>query len=170
MVPGERRVEWCYYDPCDMASTEFADIMTDAEGIRHNVTVAASAIRADAWASYRARRHAVLPPLWNELFELSGAPLLTAIRSFHNTKASFCAGKLLLAGEAYMQIRPHLGASCDIAALQALTLPEVLSGAISFEDYERRIADHATEKAARSRATGHFGLTGKWPDDVASRL
>ena len=173
MQPGDRLVEWCWYDPCDISSSNFGDIMTDRKGVRHNVTVAASQLRPEAWALHRARRQAVIPPLWSKIFDLSTMPLLTAIRSFTNTKASFFGGKLLLVGEAFTQIRPHLGASCDIAALQAVTLPQVLSGAISFDEWETMVAEHAESKAVRSRATGIFGMTGKWPEkdeDAATRL
>ena len=91
-------------------------------------------------------------------------PLLTAIRSFDNTRGSFFGGKLLLVGEAFIQLRPHLGASCDIAGISAMNLPHVLSGDISIEEWETRVAEHAMEKAIGSRATGIFGMTGRWPE------
>lgn len=84
--------------------------------------------------------------------------------AFDNTKASFFGGKLLLAGEAFIQLRPHLGASCDIAGLSAITLPRVLSGEMSLEEWEKKVAQHAMEKAIGSRATGIFGMTGQWPE------
>jgi hypothetical protein len=84
--------------------------------------------------------------------------------AFDNTKASFFGGKLLLTGEAFIQIRPHLGASCDIAGLSAITLPQVLSGELPLEEWEQKVARHAMEKAIGSRATGMFGMTGQWPE------
>jgi hypothetical protein len=84
--------------------------------------------------------------------------------AFDNTKASFFGGKLLLTGEAFIQLRPHLGASCDIAGLSAITLPQVLSGELPLEEWEQKVARHAMEKAIGSRATGMFGMTGQWPE------
>jgi hypothetical protein len=71
---------------------------------------------------------------------------------------------MLLAGEAFFQLRPHLGASCDVAGLSAITLPHVLSGEMSLDEWEKNLARHAMEKAIGSRATGNFGMTGQWPD------
>jgi len=70
----------------------------------------------------------------------------------------------LLAGEAFIQLRPHLGASCDIAGLSAITLPQVLGGEMSLEEWEKKVGNHAMEKAIGSRATGIFGMTGQWPE------
>ncbi len=164
MKVGSRLVEWCWYDPCDGQSTEFADFMTDKEGNRHNVTVPAKLLRDDAWAAQISRRDGTLTPLWRTIFLKSKAPLLTAVRSFHNDKSSFFSGKLFLAGEAYTQIRPHLGASCDIPALQALSLAKVLKSEMSVAEYEKEVAAYALGKAIGSKATGDFGLTGKWPE------
>jgi hypothetical protein len=78
---------------------------------------------------------------------------------------AFYNGKVLLVGEAYTQIRPHLGASCDIAALQALLLAEVLSGKKSMKEWEGEVAEYASKMSIASRATGTFGMTGNWPKD-----
>ncbi|KAF1830790.1 FAD/NAD(P)-binding domain-containing protein [Decorospora gaudefroyi] len=164
MRPGERVIEWCWYDPCDPSSPEFADYMTDVNGIRHNVTVPANLLRPEVWEAQLNRRDAVLSPLWKKVIQDSGMPLLTAVQSFDNTKASFFSGKVLLAGEAFIQIRPHLGASCDIAGLSALTLPGVLNGDMSLEEWEAGLVKHAMEKSIGSKATGIFGMTGKWPE------
>ncbi|KAH9871571.1 hypothetical protein J1614_005826 [Plenodomus biglobosus] len=165
MVPGDRYIEWCWYDACDVSSPEFSEYMTDRYGIQHNMTVSADSLRPKAWTSQLSRRDNIVPPIWRSLFAKSSLPLLTAIHSFDNEQAAFYGGKLLLAGEAYTQIRPHLGASCDIAALQAICLPRVLNGEMSVAEWERTVADYASEKSIGSKATGVFGMTGQWPDD-----
>lgn len=138
--------------------------MTDRQGRQHAVTVSADLLRPEVWKSQLSRREAVVPMLWQKLFAQCSLPLLTAISSFENIKSSFLGGRVLLVGEAYQQILPHLGASCDIAALQALSLPQVLRGDLSADDWETMTAKHATEKAIGSKATGVFGMTGRWPD------
>ncbi|CBX91011.1 similar to monooxygenase FAD-binding [Plenodomus lingam JN3] len=164
MVSGDRYIEWCWYDACDVSSPEFSEYMTDRYGMQHNMTVSADLLHPKTWAAQLSRRKDVVPPIWQSLFAKSTLPLLTAIHSFDNDHAAFYSGKLLLAGEAYTQIRPHLGASCDIAALQAILLPEVLDGRMSIVEWERTVAIYARNKSIGSAATGEFGMTGKWPD------
>ncbi|KAF2852925.1 FAD/NAD(P)-binding domain-containing protein [Plenodomus tracheiphilus IPT5] len=164
MVSGDRCVEWCWYDACDVSSPDFSEYMTDRYGTQHNMTVSAELLRPETWAEQLSRRKSVVPPIWQSLFAKSGLPLLTAIHSFDNEQAAFYGGKLLLVGEAFTQIRPHLGASCDIAALQAVHLPGVLNGEISIAEWEKIVADYANEKSIGSKATGVFGMTGQWPD------
>ncbi|KAL6152611.1 hypothetical protein ACJQWK_04564 [Exserohilum turcicum] len=164
MRPGERVVEWCWYDACDAATPTFAEYMTDVNGVCHNSTVPSDLLRQEVWDAQIKRRQSALSPLWQRIFQQSRPPLLTAVRAFDNTRASFFNGKLLLVGEAFTQIRPHLGASCDIAAVSALHLPRVLSGEMPMRELETKVAKHAMEKAIGSKATGIFGMTGKWPD------
>lgn len=165
LQPGGRLIEWCWYDTCDALSSDFENFMTDTKGKRHNVTVPAGLLRPEVWDAQLTRRKEILSPLWHNIFSQAKSPLLTAVNSFDNRKALFFDGKLLLVGEAYNQIRPHLGASCDIAALQALTLAEVLEGEKTLVEWEEEVAKYATEMATRSRATGVFGMTGHWPKD-----
>lgn len=161
---GERLIEWCWYDHCDALSTDFAEFMTDNRGKLHNVTVPAEFLRPEVWAVQLTQRKEILPPLWQNVLAWTKSPLLTAVHSFDNTRASFFAGKLLLVGEAYIQIRPHIGASCDISALQSLTLAEVMNGEKTMVEWEAEVAKHAMAKATGSKATGLFGMTGKWPE------
>ncbi|KAA8615415.1 UbiH 2-polyprenyl-6-methoxyphenol hydroxylase [Pyrenophora tritici-repentis] len=164
MNPEERVIEWCWYDPCDASTPVFSEYMTDVHNIRHNVTVPSHLLRSEVWAAQLRRRDSSLTPMWRQVFHQSDMPLLTAIRSFDNTKSSFFDGKLLLVGEAFLQLRPHLGASSDIAGISAMNFPHVLNGEISIEEWEKRVAEHAMEKAIGSRAMGMFGMTGQWPE------
>jgi 2-polyprenyl-6-methoxyphenol hydroxylase-like FAD-dependent oxidoreductase len=139
--------------------------MTDAKGTLHNHTVTADLLRPEAWSLQLARRKDMVSPSWHRLFAVSTAsrlPLLTAIRSFDNTSAFFFDQKLLLVGEAFSLIRPHMGASCSIPALQALTLVEVLKGEKTWNEVEKEVVAYSTKQATVSEATGVFGMTGKW--------
>lgn len=165
---GERLIEWCWYDTCDADSSDFNDFMTDRNGFRHNVTVPAELLAPETWERQLARRKDIVPPLWHRLFATStehSQPLLTAIRSFENTTSSFFDKKLLLVGEAFCQIRPHLGASCSIPALQALGLSQVLKGEKTWEDVEKEVVEYASTLAIGSIAVGVQGMTGKWPGE-----
>ncbi|KAF2133289.1 FAD/NAD(P)-binding domain-containing protein [Dothidotthia symphoricarpi CBS 119687] len=161
---SDRVLEYCWYDPCDGLSDEFDDIMTDCTGWRHYQTVPQDLLRHEVWKAHLNRRKDVLPPLWTSLLSQASQPLVTAIQDFDNAKASFFGGKLLMVGEALRQIRPHLGASCDIAAMEALTLGEMIQGEMDIAKWEKDVVDYANGKAVMSKAVGTFGMTGKWPE------
>jgi len=140
--------------------------MTDKDGTRHNHTVPAELLHPESWKTQLTRRKDATSRLWQHLFAISTAnslPLLTAIRSFDNPSSSFFDGKLLLAGEALAQIRPHLGASCNIPALQALTLAQVLKGEKTRGEAEQEILEYASKQAIASKVTGISGMTGESP-------
>ncbi|KAI4644703.1 uncharacterized protein J4E78_009522 [Alternaria triticimaculans] len=118
MRPGNRVIEWCWYDACDASTPVFADYMTDVNGVRHNVTVPGDLLRPDVWEAQLKRRDKVLSPMWRKIFHESNPPLLTA----------------------------------------------VLAGEMSLGEWEKKVAQHAMEKAIGSRATGIFGMTGQWPE------
>jgi 2-polyprenyl-6-methoxyphenol hydroxylase-like FAD-dependent oxidoreductase len=136
--------------------------MTDIKGYRHNKTVPRGCLRNEVWEKQLAKKK--LPTGWDELISKSEGPFVTAVTSFEGPGPLFCDGKVLLAGEAFTQFRPHLGLSCDLAALQALTLGDVLTGDITMTEYEKLVTEYTEEFSVRSSAMGHFGLTGRWPE------
>jgi 2-polyprenyl-6-methoxyphenol hydroxylase-like FAD-dependent oxidoreductase len=138
--------------------------MTDTLGRQHRVTVPRRSLSELVWAKRVERARNVLPQPWSEMVTTSESPFVTAITGFESDKASFFGGKLLLAGDALTQFRPHLGSSCNLPALQILTLLKVLSGEKSLADWEDEIISHGKEFAMRSIAAGEFGMTGKYPE------
>lgn len=159
---GERLLDWCWYCSVEAQSPEFAEIMTDSNGHRHNKTVPRGNLRGEVWKKQLADYK--LPAGWNELIHQSKQTFMTAVTSHEGSSSAFYDGKVLLAGEAFTQFRPHLGLSCDLAALQALTLSDVLTAEKTMSEYEKIVGDYAAEFSMRSSAMGHFGLTGKWPE------
>lgn len=160
--PGERLLDWCWYCPFEAESHEFAEIMTDVKGHRHNKTVPRGHLRKEVWETQISDHK--LPNGWDELIRKSEEPFVTAVTSLEEPGTQFCNGKVLLVGEAFTQFRPHLGLSCDLAALQALTLGDVIEGNKTMAEYEELVTEYADEFSVRSSAMGHFGLTGRWPE------
>ncbi|KAG9192745.1 hypothetical protein G6011_11479 [Alternaria panax] len=80
MRPGERVIEWCWYDTCDASTPVFGDYMTDVDGVRHNVTVPGNLLRPEVWKAQLERREKTLSPMWRKIFQESSMPLLTAVR------------------------------------------------------------------------------------------
>lgn len=168
---GERLIKWCWYDACDASSTTFSNFLTDINGVRHHQTVPADVLRPGTWRRQLGRRQNVVSLLWHDIFARSTAkalPLLTAIRSFDNAISSFFDGKLLLAGEAFTQIRSHLGASCSIAALQALMLAQALKGEKTLIEAHGAVLEYATEQAIASNIAGAIRMTAKLSEDQQS--
>ncbi len=89
---------------------------------------------------------------------------MTAVTGFESDKAVFLNGKLLLAGDALTQCRPHLGSSCNLPALQALALLRVLKEEVTIAEWEKQVVSFAKEFAIRSAAAGQFGMTGRYPE------
>lgn len=136
--------------------------MTDVTGHRHNKTVPRGLTRDEVW-NQQLLEHK-LPSAWDEVFRKTEEPFVTAISSFEGSSTTFCDGKVMLVGEAYTHFRPNSGLSCDLAAFQALTLRDVLKGEKDMEEYNRAVSEYAHEFSFRSKATGQWGLTGKWPE------
>jgi len=61
---------------------------------------------------------------------------VSAIQDIPNTKAVFCDGKVILAGDAMSRCRPHAGGGLNENAFQALELAKVLEGASTLNQWE----------------------------------
>jgi len=138
--------------------------MRDTSGRLRNGTVPKGYLSISAWEKRLSAAKPVLPDSWFDIVSQSQSPFVTAITSSEGIKASFFDGKLLLAGDAFAQMRPHLGLSCNQAALQALQLAKVLQGSITMEQWEKEVVEWSREFSVRSAAMGQFGLTGKYPE------
>jgi hypothetical protein len=138
--------------------------MTDTTGYRHNQTVPRGFLSGKAWKKQLARAEDVLPVDWQNILRETAEPFVTAITGFESSKGAFCDAKILLAGEAFTQFRPHLGLSSNLSAIQALALAEVVQGSKTMTEWERDVLSYAQEFSVRSSAMGQFGMTGKWPE------
>ncbi|KAF1996761.1 FAD/NAD(P)-binding domain-containing protein [Amniculicola lignicola CBS 123094] len=150
---GDRLLDWVWYDKCDIDSQDFSETMTDRSGRKHRVTVPRGDLSEVVWAKRVERARTVLSSPWVEMVTTSESPFVTAITNSESDKAVFFGGKLLLAGDAFIQFRPHLGSSCNLPVLQALTLLK-----------EDQVLSHGKEFAMRSIAAGQFGMTGTYPE------
>lgn len=160
-APGERLLDWCWYDICDGQSID--EIMTDSSGYRHGQTVPRGSVRPDVWKKQVSRAEEVLPAGFRDIVKETTSPLVTAITSFESPKALLCGGKVVLVGEAFTQLRPHLGLSSNLAAFQALTLANALKGQKSLAEWEEEVIKLGHEDSVRSSAMGTLGMTGSWP-------
>lgn len=139
-----------------------AAIFRDARGtLRHN-TVPARFVRPEAWERYRAEGAAQLRAPFAELIAKTHEPFLTKIGDSRCTDGPvFCAGRVLLVGDALTALRPHTGFGAEMAAYQCNLLGEVLRGERSLASWASDVQNMADKASRLSVAVGLFGL-GSW--------
>lgn len=146
----------------DEDSAEFREIFTDISGKRHSTTIPRGKMRPQVWAKKRNNGTALSAP-FAELVEKTEDPFVSAIREAPASNSVFYDGKLLLVGDAFSLFRPHVGASTNQAAVQALGLADVFQGKSNLADWEKSSLEYARRTSAISVAYGESFFTGKFP-------
>ena len=131
-----------WYRPADDA--ELADLCTDAEGRRHDVSIAPPLIRLDVVADMKADARALLAPPIVDVIESADQPFFQPIYDLASPQVAI--GRVALLGDAAFVARPHVGAGVTKAALDAMCLAEAigeagddLAAALARYDRERRL-------------------------------
>ncbi|KAJ4353197.1 uncharacterized protein N0V89_004923 [Didymosphaeria variabile] len=145
---------WAFYDILAEDSPRFQQTMTDTDGKLHRNAIPSGKIQPQVWqeASSRVKEQACW--FYAELMDKSHQLYVSAIRDFPNTKAVFCDGKVILAGDAMSQCRPHAGGATNEHAFQAMELAKVLRGESTLEEWEKLCLDSAAKARALAIATG----------------
>ncbi len=131
--PGHRRYNWAWYRPA-AAESGLADLLTDAEGRRHEMAIPPDLVRDEVTARLRADAERLLAPEFNEVVRLTERPFFQPIYDLESPKLVF--GRVLLMGDAAFVGRPHVGMGVTKAAADAMALAEALEAA----DYDHRVA------------------------------
>ncbi|TGO12574.1 hypothetical protein BTUL_0086g00500 [Botrytis tulipae] len=152
--PGERYLNLAWYDTCHKDSPEYLSIMTDIDGKQHQRTVSFGKVRPSIWAQKRAYGRANFPSPIRELVNKIETPFVTGINHCILPKASCFEGRLFLVADAYALSRPHAAQSTNQCALHCLLLSKYLSGDITLEAYEKKVASFANTTLHWSRAIG----------------
>lgn len=123
--PGHRRYNFVWYAPVE--ASELADMLTDAKGNHHPVTIPPPLVRDDVLDRMQgfARRNLAKPFL--EILARSERPFFTPI--YDHLSPIFAAGCVALAGDAACVARPHVGMGVTKAAADAEALARHLSAA-----------------------------------------
>ena len=145
LKPGERLYNWCWYRHYAADSKEFADAMTDCDGIMHHFSLPLGKVRSDRWEKQKAIAAEVLESNVAELVLKTGQPFIQAITDLISPKAAFWNGKVLIAGDALVTLRPMSGLGMSQGAKSALDLVDVLEDKMSIEDWEEKRLDFATK-------------------------
>src|SRR6266542_618011 len=121
--PGHRRYNLVWYRPAD-ENTELPDLLTDASGTTHYISIPPPLIRPEVIEAMRKAAAELVPPQFQEILRLAAQPLLQPIYDLEAPHLAF--GRVAILGDAAFVARPHVAAGVLKAAEDALALSEAL--------------------------------------------
>lgn len=124
MAIGERRFNFVWYRPAD-ADHGLADILTDVDGIRHELSIPPTRIRPGVIAAMRQDAERLLAPQFAEVVRLTSQPFIQAILDLE-TPRMVLGSRTLILGDAAFVARPHVGMGVTKAAADAAALVDAL--------------------------------------------
>jgi 2-polyprenyl-6-methoxyphenol hydroxylase-like FAD-dependent oxidoreductase len=117
--PQHRSWNIVWYRPVEEAS-ELGNLLTDASGHRHELSIPPPLIRQDVIADMRVAAKRLLPPQLFEVLQRIEQPFLQPIYDLESPAMAF--GRVALVGDAAFVIRPHVGGGIAKAAADAAAL------------------------------------------------
>lgn len=145
LVPGERLMNWVWYVNYEEDSDELRDVLTDADGKMHRITLPPGGVRDEVWERIKVKARSELPPPFAEAVEKTGTPFVQAITDVIAERASFWDGRLLLTGDALAGFRPHTAASTSQAAYDAELVAALVDGKLGLDEWQRKAMAFAKE-------------------------
>lgn len=163
LEPGKRLFNWVWYCNYAEGSPELEDLMTDAHGKRHAITLPVGGMKESVWAQQKTYAKEVLPPQYAEAVSKTEQPFVQAITDVISPRNSFMGGKVLLVGDALAGFRPHTAASTGQAAFDALTMGAWLGGQFGKEEYDERVMEFAQRVQEHGVMLGERSQFGRHP-------
>lgn len=120
--PGHRRYNFVWYSP--VAPEDLRDMLTDAGGTTHAVSIPPPLVREDVLARMMRAAHEMLPPPLRDMLALSERPFFTPI--YDHCAPFYARGRVALSGDAACVARPHVGMGVTKAAEDARALAQHL--------------------------------------------
>lgn len=120
---GHRRYNFVWYLP--VAAEALDDMLTDADGTRHTLSIPPPLVRDDVVARGEAMAADLLPPPFVEILSKSERPFFTPI--YDHVAPVFAQGRVALLGDAASVARPHIGMGVTKAAADAEALARHLA-------------------------------------------
>ena len=127
--PGHRRLNVIWYRPADEA-VALHDLLTDAQGRTHALSIPPPLIRADVIAAMKDAAERLLAPQFRAVVRLMGNPNIPPILQpiYDLVAPQMAFGRVAVIGDAAFLIRPHVGAGVSKAADDAAALARALDG------------------------------------------
>lgn len=134
--PGHRRYNFVWYSR--VAEEELAQMLTDANGVRHRLTIPPPLVRDDLLDEMYANAERDLAEPFVRILHKSERPFFTPIYDHHSPVMG--QGRVALSGDAACVARPHVGMGVTKAAEDAMTLAQcvadhgVIDGLAAYSD------------------------------------
>lgn len=135
--PGERLINFVYYTNFPKGSPELERIMTDKNGIRHNITMPPGLTDPKAWEREMHLARQNLPPQFAEIVCSTEKPFVQAVTDILSPNHTFFDDKVVLIGDALAGFRPHTVASTSQAAFDAMVYADYVAGKIGREEWRK---------------------------------
>lgn len=169
LEPGSRLINWVWYWNLAADSPELADTLTDVDGNAHRWTLPTGGkMQRRIWEAQKEVAARELSPQFAEIVRGTRHPFVQAITDLLPPPDGTPVGRLLggkaaVVGDALSGFRPHTAASTSQAAYHALLLDKVFKGEMGWEEYERRVLQHAKAWQARGVMLGNRSQFGEHP-------
>jgi 2-polyprenyl-6-methoxyphenol hydroxylase-like FAD-dependent oxidoreductase len=121
--PGHRRYNVVWYRPAD-ERTELEQLLTDANGTTHVISIPPPLIRSEPIAAMRVAAEHLLAPQFREVVRMIEEPILQPIYDLETPRMAF--GRVAIIGDAAFVARPHVAAGVAKAADDAAALAAAL--------------------------------------------
>jgi 2,6-dihydroxypyridine 3-monooxygenase len=168
--PGRRLLNFVWYRNY-APGAELDDLMTDRDGMRHDISLAPHAVRDEHEAETRSTARARLAPQLAAVVEAAERPFVQVIFDIEVPRMAF--GRACLIGDAAFALRPHIAAGTAKAAADAWALADALDESAgdvaaalrAWEAQQLSIGRAALERARRNGNRSQF--EGSWvPEDA----
>jgi 2-polyprenyl-6-methoxyphenol hydroxylase-like FAD-dependent oxidoreductase len=151
--PGHRSWNIVWYRPAD-ADSELPQLLTDAVGHRHELSIPPPLVRQAVIADMREAARRLLPAQLLGVIKVIDQPFLQPIYDLESKAMAF--GRVALIGDAAFVIRPHVGGGIAKAAADAAVLAATLDrhasiaeGLAAFAHERRAVAGQFMAQARR---------------------
>ena len=148
MQPGSRRFNFVWYRPAE-AGGRLGELLTDTDGIRHELSIPPDRIRPQVVAAMCADSARLLAPQFADVVAAARQPFLQAILDFETPRMRL-APRTVILGDAAFVARPHVGMGITKAAGDAAALAENLAAGI--DDIDAALDRFAARRLAFGRA------------------
>ncbi|KAH8428334.1 uncharacterized protein LDX57_006035 [Aspergillus melleus] len=134
---GTRLLNFAWYT--NVPSSSLDEVMTDASGKRHRISLSPEHFQSSIWARQRSIARDSLPEAHLEIMNQISSPFVHLITDFWSPRTAFLNGKVLLVGDASALLRPHTAYATSQAAEQAQLTEGLVKGEMGWREWERRI-------------------------------
>lgn len=121
--PGHRRYNFVWY--AQVAEAGLGEMLTDANGVRHSLTIPPPLVRDEVLARMQADAERDLAEPFVRILGKSERPFFTPIYDHHSPVMG--RGRVALSGDAACVARPHVGMGVTKAAEDALALADCVT-------------------------------------------